>query len=83
MDVFVGGLADGGAAVLFFNRGTQPANGTLSLSELPGWSASTQAATVKDVWAQAALPKAVVAGVLHSGEVSGHGVSFLRVAKAK
>ena len=79
MDIYAGALSDGGAAVLFFNRGTAPASATLQLSELPGAFGSS--ATVKDVWAKAALAKAT-GGVLHSGTVPSHGVAFLRLAKA-
>ena len=34
VDVFAGALADGGAAVVFFNRANTTAKATLALSEL-------------------------------------------------
>ena len=59
VDVYAGALADGSAAVLFFNRGSASvASSTINLSDLPGWGAGVQGATVRDVFKKADLNKA-------------------------
>lgn len=58
VDIFAGALADGSAAVLFFNRGSDAASSGLNLSELPGFDSDVKTATVRDVWAKADLKKA-------------------------
>lgn len=78
MDVFATPLSDGGVAVVFYNRGTDPLSASLPLGELPGGKLLGQSASVLDVWAGKQLPQAT-GGVLHSGTVATHDVAFLRV----
>ena len=52
VDIFAGALSDGGAAVLFFNRGTAPATATLDLAELAklhGWKEGGSV-SARDAW---------------------------------
>ena len=75
LEVYAGALADGGAAVLFFNSGPSPAEGTLPLSELKLGSR----ASVKNIWGAEAAK--VEGGVLHSGQVASHDVAFMRLIR--
>jgi len=78
IDIFVGALVNGDATVVFFNRGPQQANATLSLSDLSGWE-GVKAAIVKNVW-RGSTSKNV--GRVESGMIESHGVSFLRLKKS-
>lgn len=92
VDIFASALADGGAAVVFFNRATTTANATLPLSELqqlPGWTIPEGQASAHDVWSGKKLELHQVgddgmAGMftLPSGELEAHGSSFIRLTKA-
>jgi hypothetical protein len=79
VDIFAGALANGDAAVVFFNRGNDAASATLKLSELPGWAVGDVAA-VRDVWAKEDRTKAD--GQLSSGQIESHSVAFLRLSKS-
>ena len=91
VDIFASALADGGAAVVFFNRATTTANATLALSELqqlPGWTIPEGQASAHDVWSGKKLEFQLVSDdgmvsmvTLPSGELEAHGSSFIRLTK--
>ena len=84
VDIFAGALSDGGAAVLFFNRGTTRASATLDLAELsalPGWKAGGSL-SARDAWTGGNLPAVLRAGGAASGELEAHGSLFVRLAHA-
>lgn len=89
VDIFAGALADGGAAVVFFNRASTTANATLALSELdqlPGWTIPEGKAMAHDVWSGKKLEftsdESIVGMVaLPSGDLEPHGSSFIRLTK--
>lgn len=79
VDVYVGELADGSAAVLFFNRGSLPAATSVAFTDFPGAGWMTRkAASVRNIWDKKEEPS-VTAGVLSSGTLISHSVAFLRV----
>ena len=88
VDIFAGALADGGAAVVFFNRASTTANAVLALSELhqlPGWNPQGNA-IAHDVWSGKKLEltsdENIVGMVaLPSGDLEPHGSSFIRLTK--
>ena len=90
VDVFAGALADGGAAVVFFNRANTTAKATLALSELhqlPGWTIPEGKAIAHDVWTSKKLElirDKSIAGMfaLPSGDLEPHGSSFIRLTTA-
>jgi hypothetical protein len=89
VDIFAGALADGGAAIVFFNRASTTANATLALSELrqlPGWTIPEGKIVAHDVWSgKAVILKSdeSIEGMvaLPSGELEPHGSSFIRLTK--
>jgi len=83
VDVFAGALADGGAAVVFFNRGAAESNASLPLSalgKLPGWKAGGEVRAT-EVWTGAAHSTVAAGGELQSGAVPAQGVAFMRLGK--
>lgn len=87
VDVFAGALADGGAAVVFFNRANTTAQTMLALSELhqlPGWTIPEGKAIAHNVWSGEKLKlisDKSIAGMfgLPSGDLEPHGSSFIRL----
>ena len=91
IDIFASALADGGAAVVFFNRGTTAAKSSLALSELQqlhGFTIPAGKVTAHDVWSGKKLElQSVDAGgmqgiiALPSGNLDPHGSSFIRLTE--
>ena len=93
IDIFASALADGGAAIVFFNRGTTTAKALLALSELHqlrGWTIPAGKATAHDVWSGKKLELQSVGAdgmqgiiALPSGNLDPHGSSFIRLTETK
>ncbi len=79
-EVWAGPLADGGTAVLFFNRGDAPAGVSVRWPTL-GLDPRREYA-VRDLWAQAPLPREATAAGISAWEIPAHGSAFFRVTPA-
>jgi hypothetical protein len=76
-EVWAGPLADGGTAVLFFNRGNAATGLSVRWPTL-GLDPHVQY-EVRDLWAQAPLPKETTEVGISAWEIPPHGSAFFRV----